>query len=281
MNQNIFLQWKKEFDADNLFKAIKILEGENKNSPSDLQCLYHLGFTWRFIGDFEKAEKYYIEALQIDADNNSVNLGLGIVYQMKGNFDNAIKYLEKATESSQFNVNAFNSLGLTYKKKGYLDKAIETYLQGIKRLFSEIYIDLSKQQVIKNIPHKDVVVNKWVKFSIEAMIKGAANDDIEILGWPTSEQVLEFYKEVKDDSCWKDWVEVEKKRLVIPQYLEAIREKLSSNLMYSILTNNLGSVFVEKNNKENANKWFQESIAFILFGVNYPNPEIGLQELEK
>ena len=200
---------------------------------------------------------------------------------MKGDFDKSIKYLEKATESSRFNANAFNSLGLTYKKKGDLERAVEVYLQGIKHLFGEIYIDLSKQQVIKHISHMDVDSNEWVRFSLEAMLKGAADDGIEILAWPTGEQALEFYKEAKDDPCWKDWTDTKKKRLITPQYHEAVRERLSSNLMYSMLTNNLGSVFGEKNDNVVAKKWFQESIAFIPEGVDYPDPKIGLGELEK
>lgn len=281
MDPKIFFQWKKEFDANNLIRAVEILENENKKNPNDLQCLYHLGFTFRFLEDFEKAEKYYLEALKIDSDIDSVNLGLGVVYQLKGDFNKAIKYLEKATASPHFNVNAFNSLGLTYKKKGDLDKAIEIYLQGIKYLFNEIYIDLSKQQVIKHIPHRDMYVNEWVRFSMEAMLKGAVDDDIEILAWPTGEQALEFYKEAKDDSCWKDWIDTDKKRLITPQYMEAVREHLLLNNMYSLLTNNMGSVYGEKNYKVEAKKWFQESIAFIPDGVNYPDPKIGLKELEK
>ena len=280
MNQNIFLQWKQEFDSNNLSKAIEILETENKKHPGDLQCLYHLGFTWRSIGDLEKAENFYLEASEIAPDDDSINLGLGIVYQLKGDFGKAIKFLGKATASPHYNVNAFNSLGLTYKKKGDLDKAIESYLGGIKHLFEEIYTALSQQQVIKHIPHKDVNANEWVRFSIETMIKAAADADINVLAWPTGEQALEFYKEGKDAPCWSDWTDKEKKRMITPQYLEAVRERLSSTLMYSILANNLGSIFGEKKNKVEAKKWFQESMAFIPDGIDYPNPKIGMQELE-
>jgi tetratricopeptide (TPR) repeat protein len=278
MNENIFLNWKKEFEANNLTEAIKILEAENKNKPNDLQCLYHLGFTWRFIGDFEKAENYYLEALQIAPDDDSINLGVGVVYQMKGDFDKAIKYLEKATTNPQFNVNAFNSLGLTYKKKGDLDKAIEIYLQGIKHLFENIYQDLSQQKVIKLIPHKEVNTNEWLRFSLEAILRGATKDGMDALAWPTGEQAMRFYEEAKDAPCWTD---IEKTRRITPQYLEAVRERLSSNLMYSLLTNNLGSAFGKKNDIAEAKKWFLESIAFIPDDVNYPDPKMGLEELEK
>ena len=278
MNEKIFSQWEIEFNTKNFSKAVKILEVENKNHPDDLQCLYHLGFTWRFIGDFEKAEKYYLEALQIAPNDDSVTLGLGVVYQMKGDLDKAIKYLEKTIASRQFDANAFNSLGLTYKKKGDLDKAVEIYMQGIKHLFDEIYINLSKQYDLKHIPHQGVSSDKWIEFAMETMIKATAKTKIKILAWPTGEQALKFYKETKDAPCWTD---AENKRMITPQYVEAVREYLSKDLMYSILTNNLGVIFGEKNKIMEAKKWFQESIAFIPEGVNYPNPKIGLEAFDE
>ncbi len=276
MNDQIFSKYKQELDADNMSKAIEILETENKERPNDYICLYHLGLTYRMAGDFKKAEKYYLDALKVDADYDIANVGLGIVYQLKGDFNKAIEYLQKAITISPYYSNAYNSLGLTYKKKGDLNKATETYLKGIKSVFEKLCDDLSKKQIRKLVLHKDINATEWHKFAIEALFKHAVNNGIKTFRWPTGESAVKFYEEGKDSDCWVDSKEV---RYMMPQYLEVVRETISSDLQYSILANNLAIVFAEQGKKDDARKWFQESIAFIPDGVDYSNPKIGLENL--
>ena len=277
MNDQIFSIYKQEFNAGNTAKAIEVLEAENRNKPNDYVCLYHLGFAYRMAGDLKKAEKYYLEALNIEPNDDLANVGLGVVYQLKGDFNKAIDYLQKAITISPYNSNAYNSLGLTYKKRGDLDIAAETYLKGIKGTFDKLCDELLKKQIRKLVPHKETTSTEWHKLAIEAILKQAANEKgIEKFLWPTGESALKFYEEGKDSDCW---IDSKGSRYMTPQYLEVVRETISSTLQYSILTNNLANVFAEQGKKDEARKWFMESIAFIPEGADYQNPIIGLKNL--
>lgn len=112
----------------------------------------------------------------------------------------------------------------------------------------------------------------------QTIISKAANDGIKSVLFPTGETAIQFYKEAKESPCWIDF---DGKRKVTPQYIELVRVKLSVDLLYSILVNNIGAAYREKNNRDEAKKWYKESIAFIPMGVDYPDPKYALAELEK
>ena len=61
-------------------KALKYLSKSNKKNPNDPDTLNYLGFALRKLGNFEEAEKYYLEGLAIKPDHNGINEYLGELY---------------------------------------------------------------------------------------------------------------------------------------------------------------------------------------------------------
>ena len=61
-------------------KALKLLLKSNKKKPNQPDTLNYLGFTSRKIGNFEIAEKYYLEGLALDPNHFGINEYLGELY---------------------------------------------------------------------------------------------------------------------------------------------------------------------------------------------------------
>jgi signal transduction histidine kinase len=103
----IFLSWENYDKALNLFKSIDTTDQKAiRTIPID--ALFHnIGVCYLHIGDYEKAEKYLLIAIQkiLEAKNNAVLIAsymdLGIVYYEQYQDKKAIVYFEKAYELSK------------------------------------------------------------------------------------------------------------------------------------------------------------------------------------
>ena len=66
----------------------KLLEA-NKIEKRNPDILNYLGFTQRKVGNFEQAEKYYLQGLKIKPDHNGINEYLGELYIQTDRLDKA------------------------------------------------------------------------------------------------------------------------------------------------------------------------------------------------
>ena len=71
-------------------KLTKAYEKDKKNAD----ILNYLGYALRKTGDFEKAEKYYLKGLELDAEHLGINEYLGELYVQTNRIDLAKKRLE-------------------------------------------------------------------------------------------------------------------------------------------------------------------------------------------
>ncbi|MFO7860216.1 MAG: tetratricopeptide repeat protein [Desulfosalsimonas sp.] len=62
--------------------------------------LTNLGYIYYQTGEYEKAEKYYEEALDLEYDFPKALHGLGQVYMATGDINKAVQYLERAKEKA-------------------------------------------------------------------------------------------------------------------------------------------------------------------------------------
>lgn len=69
-------------------------------------------------------------------------------------------------------------------------------------------------------------------------------------------------------------------RKIMPQYFDKADEYLKRGNIACTILNNMGVILAEAGNKEAARKHFEESIKYTPDGLDYPNPKIGLKELE-
>ncbi len=80
---------KKRFE-----KAQKLLIQSNQKFPNKADTLNYLGFTTRKLGDYETAEKYYLQGLTLKPDHKGINEYLGELYVATNRHNLAIKRLE-------------------------------------------------------------------------------------------------------------------------------------------------------------------------------------------
>ena len=75
-------------------KAYEYLIKSNEKNPNQADTLNYLGFALRKLGNFEEAEKYYLQGLNIKPDHNGINEYLGELYIQTNRIDLAKERLE-------------------------------------------------------------------------------------------------------------------------------------------------------------------------------------------
>ena len=75
-------------------KAFEYLLKSNEKNPNQADTLNYLGFALRKLGNFEEAEKYYLEGLNIKQDHHGINEYLGELYIQTNRIDLAKERLE-------------------------------------------------------------------------------------------------------------------------------------------------------------------------------------------
>ena len=75
-------------------KALEYLKKSNKEKPNQPDTLNYLGFALRKLGNFEDAEKYYLQGLNIKPDHNGINEYLGELYIKTDRIDLAKERLD-------------------------------------------------------------------------------------------------------------------------------------------------------------------------------------------
>ena len=75
-------------------KAFEYLIKSNKETPNQPDTLNYLGYASRKLGNFEVAEKYYLEGLKIKPDHKGINEYLGELYIKTDRIDLAKQRLE-------------------------------------------------------------------------------------------------------------------------------------------------------------------------------------------
>ena len=74
-----------------------------------------MGFTTRKIGNFEKAEKFYLEGLSLKPNHNGINEYLGELYVQTNRIDKANERVEVLKSC---NCKEYSELELIIKTKG-------------------------------------------------------------------------------------------------------------------------------------------------------------------
>ena len=111
------LEKKEKLDkAKKLYaQAFKKLEKAYKSDKKNPDVLNYMGFTTRKVGNFDKAEKYYLEGLKINPNHNGINEYLGELYVQTNRIDKAN---ERLAVLKNCNCDEYNELELIIKNKG-------------------------------------------------------------------------------------------------------------------------------------------------------------------
>ena len=96
-------------------QAFNKLEKAYKSDKKNPDILNYMGFTTRKIGNFEKAEKFYLEGLSLKPNHNGINEYLGELYVQTNRIDKANERLEVLKSC---NCKEYGELELIIKTKG-------------------------------------------------------------------------------------------------------------------------------------------------------------------
>ena len=96
-------------------QAFDKLEKAYKSDKKNPDILNYMGFTTRKIGNFEKAEKYYLEGLNLKPNHNGINEYLGELYVQTNRLDKAN---ERLNVLKSCNCKEYGELELIIKTKG-------------------------------------------------------------------------------------------------------------------------------------------------------------------
>jgi len=111
------LERKEKLDkAKKLYsQAFTKLEKAYKSDKKNPDILNYMGYTTRKVGNFEQAEKFYLEGLKIKPNHNGINEYLGELYVQTNQIDKAN---ERLTVLKNCNCDEYNELELIIKNKG-------------------------------------------------------------------------------------------------------------------------------------------------------------------
>ena len=96
-------------------QAFNKLEKAYKSDKKNPDILNYMGFTTRKTGNFEKAEKFYLEGLSLKPNHNGINEYLGELYVQTNRMNKANERLEVLKSC---NCKEYGELELIIKTKG-------------------------------------------------------------------------------------------------------------------------------------------------------------------
>ena len=111
------LEKKEKLDkAKKLYsQAFSKLEKAHKSDKKNPDILNYMGYTTRKVGNFEQAEKFYLEGLKIKPNHNGINEYLGELYVQTNQIDKAN---ERLAVLKNCNCDEYSELELIIKNKG-------------------------------------------------------------------------------------------------------------------------------------------------------------------
>ncbi len=111
---NLYLQIK------GMDKAREFFDRAARLNPKEYENFVKLGDAYFDIGQFEQAEKWYLEALNKKPEDLNVRTDLGITFVEREtpDYDRAVKEFQTALETNPEFEPALYNLGIAYAKKG-------------------------------------------------------------------------------------------------------------------------------------------------------------------
>jgi len=256
-----------------------------EKAKDDSDYWYYSAHIARKMDDLKRAKMFCEKALSLSPTSRKANFEMGIIYQATGEYKQAISFLKKLIENSPQDihftdmVDTLNSLALTYKKAGDKANALKYYNLALETLAQDIYEHI-KRQPIREVEAKYSSDNLegWMRLAFQIAVKNAAKDGIESVMIPRGKTAVEFLEQnlyIGVAMYDKDGA-----RYLLPAYFAAFSNALRLDILYSNIVNNIGTLFAETGETEEAKKCFLEAINFIPHGVRFDNPRINLENLK-
>ncbi|MHB8069266.1 MAG: LytR C-terminal domain-containing protein [Desulfobaccales bacterium] len=110
--------------------ALKELEGAYHENPRNLKVLDTLARTYEELGEFDRAQKLYQQALTLDSSNEALNNNLCFSYYLTGRYDKAETCFREALAKNPQNLTVRNNLGLLLCRLGRSEEALRLWQES-------------------------------------------------------------------------------------------------------------------------------------------------------
>ena len=123
--------------------ALKELEAAHQEDPRNLRVLDTLARTYEEVGEFDRAQKLYLQALALDPSNQALNNNLCFSYYLTGQYEKAETCFRQALANNPQNLTVRNNLGLLLCRLGRSEEA--------HRLWQETEGEMAAQKKIQQV----------------------------------------------------------------------------------------------------------------------------------
>jgi tetratricopeptide (TPR) repeat protein len=113
-------------------EAIAAYDSFLASKPRNVKALYNRGRSYEELGDFSKAEKDFLAALNEDSKNIQLLLSLSNIYQKQKNHTSALLYADYAVEVPGAPAMAYFMKGRALHQIGNTQEALREYSAAIK-----------------------------------------------------------------------------------------------------------------------------------------------------
>lgn len=145
--------WVCDDNADRAMKqynyqaAILLHERLLEKDPTNALALYHLGYAFGQIGDYEKEVFHYEKAIALGFRTGQIFLNLGLAYGELDEIEKSIIAFKKSLEVNPGSSDAHFGLAIAYFRRGSADKlAEEEFLKTIdvdpKHIDARLYLSI-------------------------------------------------------------------------------------------------------------------------------------------
>jgi len=148
----------KAADAKRWDIAIKNYQKALKYDPRDGELNFYTGFAYMKKKEYDKAAYYFKRSLLTKLDPSAFN-NLGNVYLEKGEFEKAEKAYLDALYTQVSRMYSLNNLGAIYQKTGRLDESLEMFEEALKAN-PKYKIARKNLEVVKKLRQKYAFIEK-------------------------------------------------------------------------------------------------------------------------
>lgn len=173
-------------------KTIRALELYEKAVEMDNEYLFayvNLGAMYAKFKEYDKCLEAFLRAKELDKDQDTnIDYNLGIAYANLGNFEKAEYYYLEELKTENPHISAYYNLGVLYKDNKQYDKAKYYYLKTIEKDKDEYYawFNLACLYSIQNDYENALECFIYLKYKMKHL-KKAIEEDEELAGFRSSE----------------------------------------------------------------------------------------------
>lgn len=103
-----------------------------KKRPLNIRAKSDLGLALAYQGEYDRSEKYLMEAIQLKPDFDKALNNLGLLYYKRGELEKARTFFEKAVKANSQYADAFGNLGLTLLTLGDRQAAQQSFEKAVE-----------------------------------------------------------------------------------------------------------------------------------------------------